>query len=1034
VAGGAFQIRSKKWDIGVLIGSVALLLVGFGGLFLLQGMDSAGNPTLSFIVFLGILTFGFFAGPGIVYVLRKRNAWVKKTLPGGTMAWIRSHLYLPVLALVAAYVHATTAPFRGQLSSGKVLLVVGILVSIAGVCRHHLIGVQKAALNVNVAISKMSTGQPRAFRRLVADFTDTNRPVGEIDAEMAQFPPELQERWGKIKALRAEVDKHFPRDGGQTMSVRSYKLWRALHPPLTIVLFVVLGYHMYDVLGGSSPFDGETTGFASAQSCAGCHSKTYDEWAISAMSHAQNSTINFAQLPVTLARNRLLADQGNVPANNKDPNLPVDQDELFQSAAKVCVTCHAPIAAQLANFNDALFPLDEEGSVGVKAKGKAFEGGGSVVQKDGITCQVCHGTATPPVELQAAGAPLNDERGSLGGYGNVFGPLFSDPNPLPQRVHDIGNGDGDFWNDPIKSSQLCGACHDVKLDLQGDGLTKDPDARDDQFNGTPITDLDTAQEHDRDNNLTLDENEPDPTKDVVLQTTYDEWQDYVAFFDAPNGFKDRYSSDNLADFANPNDNPLACSDCHMPLESKDNPTTGVVDHAPGVLSIPDRPYHTHTFVGVDYDLNPDRYEGPNVPANAQDKVFAEREALMRSAATLKVSAGQLVTADPTFETQNGETGQLVQFDVTVRNNLLAHTFPTGFAFARQFWLEVSAETNDGTPVCLSAPPLLDASGDFAVKTPCASGVLGTDVDTSPEDALKKAKDGPSADDVTQDLRQCDTQEIDQQVPSPPFTIPNTDIEFGKPFPADNCDPWLSNFQKILTDGDPQDTGTRREVTYQDFLPNLVQLRGRPATGDIMADLQPVRLNADGTERDSTTLSYVFFVPDSLDVSSVDDIKVNVTMRARHLPPYFLFNLAQEQQDILSQGFNVPDSARIFDDDEHPDRLENLLNHMTVVDAGEASSPDAGQDPVETVGCDKGAQNVAGGTILDCVNDDFTPQFTAKGPAFGKDGGSALPAGHPGLSGNETATVDAGSRAVASAVAFTMVTPFGFWRLRRRRRG
>ena len=121
MAGGPFQIRSKKWDIGILIGSLALLLVGFGGLFALQTIDSAGNPTLFFIVFLGILTFAGFAGPGIVYVLRKRNAWVKGKLPGGTMAWVRSHLYLPVLALVAAYVHASIVPFRAHLSSGKVL-------------------------------------------------------------------------------------------------------------------------------------------------------------------------------------------------------------------------------------------------------------------------------------------------------------------------------------------------------------------------------------------------------------------------------------------------------------------------------------------------------------------------------------------------------------------------------------------------------------------------------------------------------------------------------------------------------------------------------------------------------------------------------------------------------------------------------------------------------------------------------------------------------------------------------------------------
>jgi hypothetical protein len=1048
VAGGAFQIRSKKWDIGVIIGSLVLLVVGFGGLFLLQSSGAAGDPVLLFVVFLGILTFCGFSGPGIVYVLRKRNSWVKGKLPGGTMAWIRSHLYIPILALVAAYVHATSVPFRGQMSSGKLLIVLGILVSIAGLARHHLIGVQKAALNVNVAISKISSGQPRAFRRLVADYTDTNRPVQEIDAEMAQFPPEQQERWSKIKALRSEVDKHFPRTGGQTISIRSYKFWRALHPPLTILLFVVLGYHMYDVLGGSTPFDGETTGFAAAQSCAGCHSKTYSEWGISAMSHAQNSTINFAQLPVTLAKNRLLADQGEIPANNQNPDIVVNQDDLFNASAKVCVTCHAPVAAQLAKFNDAMFPLDQEGSVGVKAKGKAFEGGGDVVQKDGISCQVCHGTEKPPAELQAATAPLNSEKESLGGYGSVFAPLFENPNPLPQRIHDIGQGQDNFWNDKIQSTQLCGACHNVKLDLQGDGLALDPNRDPNNPNapdttldgldtdGAPITDLATAQQHDRNNNLQLDENETDNKHDVVLQTTYDEWQDYVAFFDAPDkGFKDRYSSDNLDSFANPNDTPLACSDCHMPLESKDDPTSGVVDHAPGLLSIPQREYHTHTFVGVDYDLNPDRYEGEGLPPNAEDKVLAEREALMRSAVTLKVAPGLA----PTPLTLDGVAGNVVTFDVTVRNNLLAHTFPTGFAFARQFWLEVGAETDSGDPVCLVPPlGLVTADGSLAVNTPCVSGAIGVDAKTKPEDALKKLKDGPSADDTTQDLLQCDAKAISDEVPAPVYdnpinnadkSIPNTNIEFAFSAPPDNCDPWLTNFQKILTDGEPNLDGVKKEVSFQNFLPDLVQFRGRPATGDIMADLQPVRLDPTTLdERQSATVSYQFFVPDSLNIKSVDDIKVTATMRARHLPPYFVRALAKEQQDILGQGFNVPDGARIFDDDAHPNRTEFLIGHETITEVGTANS----KDGTETLGCDQGAQNVAGGTILDCVNDTFTPQFTVKGPEFAKDNGNALPAGHPSLE-NAGALGGSGSRALVSTMALALVVPFGWWRVRRRRR-
>ena len=39
--------------------------------------------------------------------------------------------------------------------------------------------------------------------------------------------------------------------------------------------------------------------------------------------------------------------------------------------------------------------------------------------------------------------------------------------------------------------------------------------------------------------------------------------------------------------------------------------------------------------------------------------------------------------------------------VTVRTNDIGHDFPTGFAFARQWWLEVTAQTQNGDPVCLS---------------------------------------------------------------------------------------------------------------------------------------------------------------------------------------------------------------------------------------------------------------------------------------------------------------------------------------------
>jgi hypothetical protein len=150
-----------------------------------------------------------------------------------------------------------------------------------------------------------------------------------------------------------------------------------------------------------------------------------------------------------------------------------------------------------------------------------------------------------------------------------------------------------------------------------------------------------------------------------------------------------------------------------------------------------------------------------------------------------------------------------------------------------------------------------------------------------------------------------------------------------------------------------------------------------------------------------------------------------------LPPYFVEGLAQEQKDILDLGFNVPEGARIFDDENHRNRLENLVSHMTVTEAGTASSPDTAGTAVETLGCAKGAQNVAGGSIFDCLNGD-TPQFTVKGPGFATDKGSALPPGHPSLEHAATRRVS-GPAVLGSAVAFALVTPFGWWRLRRRRR-
>jgi hypothetical protein len=611
-----------------------------------------------------------------------------------------------------------------------------------------------------------------------------------------------------------------------------------------------------------------------------------------------------------------------------------------------------PVGGSFTEDPFALLPFGE---------GDSEVDGNEAVVADGIGCVVCHTIEVAPAELQGAAALVGgamDGEVSGGTYGDVYGPIFEDPNPLPVRIHGIetpGEDDEGLWRDDIETSQLCGACHNVKLDIDGDGLSDVDDAREQGILDIIDDVEDDPRALDQDGDFTLDENELDDDRiqtaegvaaddqddggdglidDLVLQTTFDEWQDYVAFFDADGGFTDRYEE---ADFPNDVDEPLGCTNCHMPIG--DDAEEAVVDFAPGVLPLPDRERRLHTFVGVDYDLDPELYLKSGLSEDDIAEVVAERDALVQSAVTLEV-------------VPVGDDGELMGVEVVVRNNLLAHSFPTGFAFARQFWLEVSAEAG-GEPVCLAAP-IVDAAGAPLVNLPCGSGFADAE--------------GTEPIEGDAELRQCDVRAVEEVLPDD-FTLPfavddffNNDIDFaggaGSDFTAsfgpEECDPWLANFQKILTDGDPDGDGVRQEVPYQPLLPDAVKIRGQLATGLAIAELQPVRVrdnDGDGVDdpSESVAVPYVFELPDGV---SAGDVEVTARMRFRHLPPYFVRDLAARQEELGDDG--VPEGARLDADD--------LLERMVVAEVVTASSDDDGEQ-LECEGPQNGAE-----TIRDCIEE------------------------------------------------------------------
>lgn len=111
-----------------------------------------------------------------------------------------------------------------------------------------------------------------------------------------------------------------------------------------------------------------------------------------------------------------------------------------------------------------------------------------------------------------------------------------------------------------------------------------------------------------------------------------------------------------------------CVTCHMPVKQ------GVSKAAEGDLeaSAPARIVHDHSFAGADYPFD-------NLEAIRETRGI--RQELMRNAASIEI---QNVAFD----------GANLAFDVEITNTNTGHNFPTGFAFARQAWLEVTVLGDD----------------------------------------------------------------------------------------------------------------------------------------------------------------------------------------------------------------------------------------------------------------------------------------------------------------------------------------------------
>jgi len=285
----------------------------------------------------------------------------------------------------------------------------------------------------------------------------------------------------------------------------------------------------------------------------------------------------------------------------------------YPDPKRICVNCHGPIGAALTSGTSLPFSADSALSE-------------SALLNEGISCAVCHQWNGTP---ETASAGLTRFQDGLQPAHKYFGP-FNDP---------VGNG---FHQSEATSTfrnpeQLCRNCHSVQYDKNGD-----------------------AQLH--------------RGTDLVLQTLFDEWEDYR---------KHGGQGD--------------CVSCHMPLLNEARAAEYAAIPFEQDREAPPRQVHDHSFVGADYPLD-------DVPA--QQALKPARDALLRRAATLTVLQNSLQPS-----------ANSLGFSVQVANLGAGHNLPGGFAFVRQMWLEVSLLDAGGS--------LLAGSGHVARNTDdlCDSSIL-----------------------------------------------------------------------------------------------------------------------------------------------------------------------------------------------------------------------------------------------------------------------------------------------------------------------
>ncbi len=339
-----------------------------------------------------------------------------------------------------------------------------------------------------------------------------------------------------------------------------------------------------------------------------------------------------------------------------------------------CLNCHSPTSS----YASETYELKRD---------EPFINKLSALSKNGIHCTMCHSVRGPENDDNFAKGALGDSIGnathSFFPNAQLVGPTTTEPLPEKNSYHSEG-----FWPEKdhsryLRSSQFCGACHDVRIPNTNDTITGKPFQR--------------------------------------IENLFTEWSE---------------GPYNTA--KNPQGKPVSCVDCHMSLYGMPDPKTGKPT-PPGVFPQTEvalgakvqRPHALHAFTAVSTSLiDPKDSAFPSDEGRTGKDRFGfpkgqqeRRQQMLEQAVTL--SWGTVP------ETITGVVSYL-PLKIQLMNSGAGHRVPSGFSQEREVWLHLKIVDGNGRVVY--------ESGQLEDRPHPETGEISPDGRTDDEDLQNKGLD------------------------------------------------------------------------------------------------------------------------------------------------------------------------------------------------------------------------------------------------------------------------------------------------------